>query len=90
MILIWNAKKNSCGADYNRVNLLMAVLEKRAGIHLSGSDAYVNIAGGMKVNEPAMGSGDGDGTCQQFQEPADDGKYDCFRRSRTCRRNVVL
>ena len=73
-------RRTAAGADYNRVNLLMAVLEKRAGIHLSGSDAYVNIAGGMKVNEPAM-------TCQQFQESADDGKYDCFRRSRTCRRS---
>ena len=47
-------RRTAAGADYNRVNLLMAVLEKRAGIHLSGSDAYVNIAGGMKVNEPAM------------------------------------
>lgn len=50
-------RRTAAGADYNRVNLLMAVLEKRAGIHLSGSDAYVNIAGGMKVNEPAMDLG---------------------------------
>lgn len=50
-------RRTAAGADYNRVNLLMAVLEKRAGIHLSGSDAYVNIAGGMKLNEPAMDLG---------------------------------
>lgn len=50
-------RRTAAGADYNRVNLLMAVLEKMAGIHLSGSDAYVNIAGGMKVNEPAMDLG---------------------------------
>ena len=50
-------RRTAAGADYNRVNLLMAVLEKRAGIHLSGSDAYVNIAGGLKVNEPAMDLG---------------------------------
>ena len=50
-------RRTAAGTDFNRVNLLMAVLEKRAGIHLSGSDAYVNIAGGMKVNEPAMDLG---------------------------------
>ena len=35
----------------------MAVLEKRAGIHMSGSDAYVNVAGGIKVSEPALDLG---------------------------------
>ena len=51
------ARRTAAGTDYNRVNLLMAVLEKRAGIHLSGSDAYVNVAGGIKVNEPALDLG---------------------------------
>ena len=50
-------RRMSTGFDYNRMSMLLAVLEKRAGIHLSGSDAYVNIAGGMKVNEPAMDLG---------------------------------
>ncbi len=50
-------RRTAAGTDYNRVNLLMAVLEKRAGIHLSASDAYVNIAGGVKVNEPAIDLG---------------------------------
>lgn len=51
------ARRTAAGTDYNRVNLLMAVLEKRAGIHLSGCDAYVNVAGGLKVNEPALDLG---------------------------------
>lgn len=47
-------RRTAAGTDYNRVNLLMAVLEKRLGIQLSGMDAYINVAGGMKVNEPAL------------------------------------
>lgn len=50
-------RRTAAGTDYNRVNLLMAVLEKRVGMHLSGCDAYVNIAGGLKVNEPALDLG---------------------------------
>ena len=50
-------RRTAAGTDYNRVNLLMAVLEKRAGMHLSNSDAYVNIAGGIKMNEPAIDLG---------------------------------
>ena len=50
-------RRTAAGTDYNRVNLLMAVLEKRAGIHLSNADAYVNIAGGIKMNEPATDLG---------------------------------
>ena len=50
-------RRTAAGTDYNRVNLLMAVLEKRAGIHLSGSDAYVDVPGGIKVNEPALDLG---------------------------------
>ena len=47
-------RRTCVGADINRLNLLMAVLEKRGGFHLSSCDAYINIAGGMKMNEPAM------------------------------------
>ena len=50
-------RRTAAGTDYNRVNLLMAVLEKRVGIHLSNYDAYVNIAGGIKMNEPAVDLG---------------------------------
>ena len=50
-------RRTSVGIDYNRVNLLMAVLEKRAGIRLGDCDAYVNLAGGMKLGEPAIDLG---------------------------------
>ena len=50
-------RRTAAGFDYNRVNLLMAVLEKRIGLPLSGYDAYVNIAGGIKMNEPAADLG---------------------------------
>jgi DNA repair protein RadA/Sms len=47
-------RRTAAGTDYNRVNLLMAVLEKRLGIQLSDCDAYVNVAGGMRITEPAL------------------------------------
>lgn len=50
-------RRTAAGLDYNRVNLLMAVLEKRVGLPLSNYDAYVNIAGGMRMNEPAVDLG---------------------------------
>ena len=50
-------RRTAAGTDYNRVNLLMAVLEKKVGIHLASCDAYVNIAGGMKMTEPAIDLG---------------------------------
>lgn len=46
-------RRTSIGVDYNRVNLLIAVLEKKAGIHLIGMDIFVNVVGGLKVLEPA-------------------------------------
>ena len=50
-------RRTTVGTDFNRVNLLMAVLERKAGMHLAASDAYVNIAGGMKMTEPALDLG---------------------------------
>lgn len=47
-------RRQANGTDYNRVNLLMAVLEKRVGLELSSYDAYINLAGGMKLIEPAL------------------------------------
>lgn len=52
-----NPRRTATGTDYNRVNLLMAVLEKRLNMQLSDCDAYVNIAGGIKINEPAIDLG---------------------------------
>ena len=47
-------RRTTVGTDFNRVNLLMAVIERKAGLALGASDAYVNIAGGMRMNEPAI------------------------------------
>lgn len=50
-------RRNAIGIDYNRLTLLMAVLEKRAGLNLGSQDIYLNIVGGIKVNEPALDLG---------------------------------
>ena len=50
-------RRQATGTDLNRLNLLMAVLEKRVGLQVSGCDAYVNIAGGMRLQEPALDLG---------------------------------
>jgi DNA repair protein RadA/Sms len=50
-------RRTAAGTDYNRVNLLMAVLEKNLGLRLGDQDAYINIAGGMRINEPAIDLG---------------------------------
>ena len=47
-------RRNSIGVDYNRLTLLMAVLEKKAGMQLGNQDVYLNVIGGIKVNEPAL------------------------------------
>ncbi len=47
-------RRTAAGTDFNRVNLLMAVLEKRLGLVMADKDAYLNVAGGMKINEPAI------------------------------------
>lgn len=50
-------RRQAIGTDFNRVNLLMAVLEKRVGLQMSGCDAYVNLAGGIRITEPAIDLG---------------------------------
>lgn len=50
-------RRQTTGADFNRVNLLMAVLEKRLGLRMGQTDAYVNLAGGMRLLEPALDLG---------------------------------
>lgn len=52
-----NPRRTAAGVDYNRVNLLLAVLEKRLGFRLSECDAYVNVAGGMRLSEPSLDLG---------------------------------
>ncbi|MCL6635785.1 MAG: DNA repair protein RadA [Peptococcaceae bacterium] len=50
-------RRMTAGVDYNRVSLIVAVLEKRVGLHLGGHDIYVNAAGGVKLLEPAVDLG---------------------------------
>ena len=52
-----NARRMASGIDQNRLSLLLAVLEKRAGLALLGDDVFVNVAGGMTVDEPAADLG---------------------------------
>lgn len=50
-------RRTSIGVDFNRVNLLTAVLEKNAGLHLGGMDIFINVVGGLKIIEPAIDLG---------------------------------
>lgn len=47
------ARRNANGMDYNRTMLLLAVMEKIGGLHVSGCDSYINVVGGMELDEPA-------------------------------------
>ena len=49
-----NPRRMSAGYDFNRLNLILAVLEKREGLYFSSLDAYLNIAGGLRLDEPAV------------------------------------
>lgn len=49
-----NPKRMATGFDFNRMNLLLAVLEKRVGLHFSGFDAFLNVVGGLRIDEPAV------------------------------------
>jgi DNA repair protein RadA/Sms len=61
-------RRTAQGTDTNRVNLLMAVLEKRCGIQLGFCDAYINIAGGIRMNEPAVDLGVALAIVSSFQD----------------------
>ena len=50
-------RRTTIGVDFNRVNLLVAVLEKRVGLHLGGADIFVNVVGGLRLIEPAVDLG---------------------------------
>lgn len=71
-------RRTAAGTDLNRVNLLMAVLEKRAGLSLSNCDAYVNIAGGIRMSEPAIDLGIVMALASSFRDRAIDEKTICF------------
>ena len=71
-------RRQATGTDFNRVNLLMAVLEKRAGLQLSGCDAYVNLTGGVKIVEPAIDLGIVMAVVSSFKNRAVDDKMIVF------------
>ena len=52
-----NPRRTAIGIDYGRFTLLLAVLEKRVGLHLMGQDVYVNVVGGLRVEEPSVDLG---------------------------------
>ncbi len=71
-------RRQAIGTDFNRVNLLMAVLEKRVGLQMSGCDAYVNLAGGIKIVEPAIDLGIVLAIVSSFKNRAIDSKIIVF------------
>ena len=71
-------RRTAAGTDFNRVNLLMAVLEKRLGLQLGNCDAYVNIAGGIRMNEPAIDLGIVLALVSSYKDRVIDEKTICF------------
>ncbi len=71
-------RRTSMGVDFNRVNLLIAVLEKKAGIHLGGMDVFINIVGGLKILEPAADIGIISAIVSSFREMPMDAKTFLF------------
>lgn len=71
-------RRTAAGTDYNRVTLLMAVIEKRLGIRLGSYDAYINVAGGMKINEPALDLGIVAAILSSYRNQAFDNRTVCF------------
>jgi len=67
-------KRVANGAEINRVALLLAVLEKRLGLHLSGHDVYFNVVGGLRIDEPAIDVGIIAAIISSFRDRALDGQ----------------
>lgn len=72
-----NAKRTASGLDHNRVSLIMAVLEKRAGLLLQNQDAYLKSAGGVKLDEPAIDLAIAMSVASSYQEK-ETKETDCF------------
>lgn len=71
-------RRQATGMDFNRLNLLMAVLEKRLGVQMSDCDAYVNLAGGMRILEPAIDLGVSMAVVSSFKNRVIDDKTIAF------------
>ncbi|MBU5894978.1 DNA repair protein RadA, partial [Vibrio cholerae O1] len=72
-----NAKRTTSGLDFNRVSLIMAVLEKRAGFLLQQQDAYLKSAGGVKLDEPAIDLAVAIAIASSYKEEPTDAR-ECF------------
>lgn len=71
-------RRTAAGTDYNRVNLLIAVIEKRLGVRMSDMDAYINVAGGMRIHEPALDLGIVAALLSSYRNQAMDSRTICF------------
>ncbi len=71
-------RRTAAGTDYNRVNLLMAVIEKRLGLRMGDCDAYINVAGGMRISEPALDLGIVAALLSSYRNQALDSSTICF------------
>lgn len=71
-------RRQAIGTDFNRVNLLMAVLEKRLNLQMSDCDAYVNLAGGIRIVEPAIDLGIAMAVVSSFKNRAIDDRMAAF------------
>ena len=71
-------RRQAIGTDFNRVNLLMAVLEKRVGLQMSDCDAYVNLAGGLRITEPSIDLGIAMSVASSFKNRPIDDKMAAF------------
>ena len=71
-------RRQATGMDFNRLNLLMAVLENRLNLHMSDCDAYVNLAGGMRIVEPAIDLGVAMAVASSFKNRAIDDRTIAF------------
>lgn len=72
-----NAKRTTTGLDFNRISLIMAVLEKRAGLLLQNQDAFLKAAGGVKLNEPAIDLAVGVAIASSYKEKGTEAT-ECF------------
>jgi len=72
-----NPRRMATGIDHNRLSLLMAVLEKKENYLLQQQDAYIKVAGGVRLTEPAVDLGIVVATASSFKDQAVDG-LDCF------------
>lgn len=71
-------RRTTIGLDYNRVSLLVAVLEKRAGLHVIGQDIFMNVAGGVRIEEPAIDLGISMSVVSSFLNKSTDPKVIVF------------